>query len=86
MEQPPPPAPLPPDRAHWTPGKQRSFLIALIETGCVAQAARAVGMSPTSAHRLRRRLDGTPFDQQWDAALALYAERLADPLGSDPID
>lgn len=72
-----------PDRAHWTPGRQRLFLRALFDTGSVAQAARAAGMSRSSAHRLRRRLAGTPFDQQWSNVLANHARRLADPFGRD---
>lgn len=86
MEQPsPPPAPPPaqPDRAHWTPAKQRRFLLALLDSGCVAQAARSVGMSPTSAHRLRRRLAGTMFDQSWGWALDRHAARMADPFAAD---
>jgi hypothetical protein len=86
MDQPPsPPAPPPtaPDRTHWTPAKQRRFLVALLECGCVAQAARGVGMSPASAHRLRRRLAGTMFDHSWTWALDRYADRMADPFAPD---
>ena len=79
-----PPPPLPASRTHWTPAKQRRFLVALLETGTVATAARSVGMSPTSAHRLRRRLAGTMFDQSWDWALAHYAQCMADPFAPDP--
>lgn len=82
-----PPVPLaqaPADRTHWTPARQRLFLVALLETGSVAQAARVAGMSRSSAHRLRQRLAGTPFDRSWDRALALHARRLADPFGPDP--
>jgi transposase-like protein len=71
-----------PDRAHWTPAKQRIFLACLSETGSVARAARAAGMSRSSAHRLRARLAGTPFDRTWDHALRLHAQRLADPFGA----
>lgn len=90
---PAPPAPAPPSpaappagsaRPRWTPALQRRFLAALLDTGCVSSAARAVGMSRTSAHRLRRRLAGTPFDRSWDGALALHALRMADPFGPDP--
>jgi hypothetical protein len=35
----PPTAPALPDRAHWTPAKQRIFLAALLETGSVTAAA-----------------------------------------------
>ncbi|MHA6769430.1 LysR family transcriptional regulator [Sphingobium ummariense] len=81
----PPLPPVPADRAHWSPAKQRLFLKALVQTGCVARAAGIAGMSRTSAHRLRRRLAGTPFDQAWDRALAFYARRMADPFGGDPV-
>lgn len=67
---------------RWTPAKQRILLVALMETGSVARAARAAGMSRTSAHRLRRRLAGTPFDQAWDRALDLHAQALADPIAA----
>lgn len=77
------PAAPPPDRAHWTPAKQRIFLSALLEIGSVARAARAAGMSRSSAHRLRQRLAGTPFDRGWDHALALHARRMADPFTRD---
>ncbi|NWK96765.1 LysR family transcriptional regulator [Sphingobium lactosutens] len=69
----------PVDRAHWTPAKQRLFLATLLDTGSVTHAARAAGMSRSSAHRLRRRLAGTPFDRTWDRALALHNQRLTDP-------
>ena len=71
----------PPDRAHWTPSKQRIFLVALQDTGSVTAAARAVGMNRSSAQRLRRRLAGTPFDRTWAAVLRQHAARLADPFG-----
>ncbi len=84
MEQHSAPTPaVPPSRAHWTPPKQRIFLAALMETGSVAAAARAAGMSRASAHRLRQRLAGTPFDRAWTHVLGLYARRLADPFAPD---
>lgn len=84
-EHPAPQAPAPP-RAQWNPAKQRIFLAALLETGSVARAARAAGMSRSSAHRLRLRLAGTPFDRSWDQVLALHARRMADPFGRDARD
>lgn len=72
-----------PVRAHWTPHRQRAFLAALLDTGSVARAATLVGMSRSSAHRLRQRLAGTPFDRAWTNALALHAARLADPFAPD---
>ncbi|MDV5825145.1 helix-turn-helix domain-containing protein [Sphingobium naphthae] len=77
---PPAPAPVRGHRAHWTPARQCRFLAALMETGSVGRAARAVGMSRSSAHRLRQRLAGTPFDRNWEEALALHARLAADPL------
>lgn len=89
----PPPAATPPAttpaasplRAHWTPARQRIFLAALVETGSIARAARAAGMSRSSAHALRKRLPGTPFALAWDRALRVYAARLADPFIPDPL-
>ena len=74
-----------PKREQWTPIKQRIFLAALAETGSVARAARAAGMSRSSAHRLRARLPGTPFDRAWSQALSLHARRLSDPFAPDPL-
>lgn len=84
MDTAPHPAPPPPspDRAYWTPARQRIFLAALMETGSVARAARAAGMSRSGAHRLRRRLAGTPFDRIWTAALQRHWAALADPFGA----
>jgi len=70
-------------RARWTPAKQRIFLAALLDTGSVARAATAAGMSRSSAQRLRLRLAGTPFDRSWGQVLALHARRLADPFAPD---
>ena len=82
-DQPTPAAP--PARNHWTPARQRIFLTALVETGSIARAARAAGMSRSSAHALRNRLTGTPFDHHWNHALKLHAARLADPFAPDPL-
>ncbi|WP_404335755.1 hypothetical protein AB2M62_17195 [Sphingomonas sp. MMS12-HWE2-04] len=82
--RPNPPVEAAPPRAHWTPARQRIFLAALLESGSVARAATAAGMSRSSAHRLRRRLAGTVFAQTWSRVLALHADRLADPFAPDP--
>ncbi|TGX53737.1 LysR family transcriptional regulator [Sphingomonas gei] len=71
---------MPPPRARWNPARQRIFLSALLETGSVVRAARAAGMSRSSAQRLRLRLAGTPFDRIWEHALAAHAARMADPF------
>src|SRR3546814_5344716 len=38
----------------WSPDKQRAFIEALADSGSVATAAQRVGMSESSAYRLRR--------------------------------
>lgn len=62
----------------WTPEKQSAFLRALASTHCVAQAARAAGMSRQSAYALRARLKGEPFDLAWHAALQCRFDALAE--------
>jgi hypothetical protein len=83
-ESPPPPALLPdtaivpvtqrPD--GWTPARQRLFIETLADTGSVAAAARAVGMSEQSARRLRRRADARAFDAAWEGALERAMQQL----------
>ena len=60
----------------WTADKQIAFVEALAETACVAEACRRVGMSESSAYRLRRRPCGAPFRRAWDAALDHAMHRL----------
>ncbi|MBZ9648237.1 LysR family transcriptional regulator [Sphingobium sp. 3R8] len=79
----PPAGPAPKRRARWTPALQASFLGTLLQTGSVRHAACAVGLSPSSAHRLRRRLAGTEFDRNWDEALMLHDQLMARPLSID---
>ncbi|RYD51648.1 MAG: LysR family transcriptional regulator [Sphingomonadales bacterium] len=81
--QPGQPSPQPPVRRQWTAARQRIFLAALLETGSVTFAARAAGMSRSSAQRLRLRLAGTPFDRSWDHVLRLHARQMADPFARD---
>ncbi|MBU0557699.1 MAG: hypothetical protein KKD64_09185 [Alphaproteobacteria bacterium] len=60
----------------WTPERQRAFLEALADTGCVDAAAKSVGMTRQSAWRLRRRSDARAFDLAWDAALERAMQQL----------
>jgi hypothetical protein len=60
----------------WTPVKQRAFIETLADTGSVTAAAGAVGMSPASAYRLRRRTDARAFDAAWEAALGRFMDQL----------
>ena len=54
---------------RWTPKRQADFLQALEATASVTEAARRVGMTPQSAHWLRRQPAATEFRKGWDAAL-----------------
>ena len=62
----------------WTPDRQHDFVAALAASGCVAEACRAVGMTPTSAYRLPARPDAGAFRQAWDIALDFAIRRLSD--------
>lgn len=53
---------------RWTMPKVTAFLEALALCGCVAEAARSVGMSRQSAYRLRARLACTRFVAAFDGA------------------
>ena len=53
----------------WTPERQRGFIDALGRCGLVGTAARAVGMTPKSAYRLRARDGAESFRAAWDVAL-----------------
>jgi hypothetical protein len=55
----------------WTPERQRAFIAALADTGCVAIAARMVNMSPESAYQLRRQPGAESFRAAWNAAQSL---------------
>lgn len=60
----------------WTAERQRGFLRALADTGCISEAAHATGITPRSAYRLRNHPEGTAFAAAWDQALQLAAARL----------
>lgn len=62
----------------WSEAKQRDFIEALADGGSVAEAARAVHMSPSSAYRLRRSPGGEAFARAWDAAVAQAVGMLVD--------
>ncbi len=62
----------------WVPDKQLEFIERLADCGCVDEAARAVGMSRTTAYALRRRPDAQAFRMAWDAALDAAVARLRD--------
>ncbi len=60
----------------WTADKQRRFIEALAETGCITRAATAVFMTKRSAYGLRARPEGEAFARAWDMALAQAGGRL----------
>ncbi|MCR2833297.1 hypothetical protein [Parerythrobacter lacustris] len=70
------PVPLRTRRDGWTIARQCHFLVQLYLTGSVAAAAGAVGMSRTSAYRLRGRAGAEGFAWAWDRVLT--------PPGSGP--
>ncbi len=53
----------------WSAERQRAFITELASHGGVTAAARAVGMTPQSARRLRNRPDAAGFVRAWDAAV-----------------
>ena len=65
-------------RNGWTPERQRDFIAALVRTGRVARAAKAVGISVASAYTLRRRPDAGSFAAAWEAALDWASDRALD--------
>ena len=67
-------------RDGWTAERQRAFIDALAEGGCVAEACRAVGLSTQSAYKLRRTVEAEAFRLAWDAALDYAIRRLSDAV------
>lgn len=53
----------------WTPARQRAFIGALADTGCVSRAARMVNMAQANCYTLRRSPGAEEFRRAWDAAL-----------------
>ena len=78
----PPFTPVPRKFRHdgWTPERQRAFIGALADTGCISRAARYVNMSPEGAYYLRRQAGSESFRRAWEAALDLGVQRLKDEL------
>jgi len=74
-------APVPrrrPRHDGWTPERQRHFIAALADTGCVAIAARMVNMTPESAYMLRRQPGAEDFRRAWEAAQGLGLQVVRD--------
>ncbi len=62
----------------WSHERQRGFIEALADCGSVMDAARQIGMSASSAYRLRRSPGGEAFAAAWDAAIHQAALHLVD--------
>src|SRR5690606_29836628 len=62
----------------WTPQRQRDFIGMLADTGCVSEAAKSVGMSASSAYKLRRSPAGQAFAHAWEVAMRQASRRLVD--------
>ena len=72
--------PVPRNYRHdgWTPERQKAFIEALADTGCVTRAARMVNISQQNAYALRRAAGADGFRKAWDAALDFGLKRLKD--------
>lgn len=62
----------------WTPERQRAFIEALADTGCVSRAARMVNMAQANCYTLRRAPGAESFRAAWAAALDFGVQRLKD--------
>ena len=60
----------------WTEETQHAFIDALSRCGCVALAARSVGLTSRSAYRLLEAEGADSFAEAWDQAIARGIERL----------
>jgi hypothetical protein len=62
----------------WTPERQKAFVEALADTGCVSIACRMVNMSQRSYYQLRRQPGATSFRAAADAAQSLGLQCVKD--------
>lgn len=69
----------------WTAERQIAFINALADCGCVADAARAAGMSVRSAYRLRAHPQAGSFRQAWESAMEWAIQLLQDAVLSRAI-
>lgn len=70
------PVALTPRRDGWTADRQRKFLAAIAETGCISHACLAAGITARSAYRLRADPRGKAFAAAWDQALLVATATL----------
>ncbi|WP_397577957.1 hypothetical protein [Sphingorhabdus sp.] len=62
----------------WTPERQRGFIEALADTGCVTRATAIVNMSLEGVYYLRRQKGAEEFRAAWNAALDFGVQKLKD--------
>ena len=62
----------------WTPERQKAFIEALADTGCVSRAATMVNMAQRNCYYLRRQPGAEEFRRAWEAALDFGVQRLKD--------
>ena len=62
----------------WTPERQRAFIEALADTGCVSRAAAMVNMSQSNCYVLRRAPGAEGLRRAWDIALDFGLKRMKD--------
>ena len=62
----------------WTPERQKAFIEALADTGCVTRAAGMVNMAQRNCYYLKRQPGAEGFRRAWDAALDFGQDRLKD--------
>jgi hypothetical protein len=62
----------------WTPERQKAFIEALADTGCVTRAATMVNMAQANCYALRRSPGAEEFRRAWDSALDFGLKRLKD--------
>jgi len=62
----------------WTPERQKAFIEALADTGCVTRSARMVNMAQANCYALRRAPGAEGFRRAWDAALDFGLARIKD--------
>ena len=62
----------------WTPERQRGFIEALADTGCVSRATAIVNMSLEGVYYLRRQKGAEELRAAWNAALDFGVQKLKD--------
>ena len=70
----------------WTSERQHGFLTAIAAGASIESAARAQGLSASSAYSFRNSAKGAAFGIGWLAAQMLQRQRLADTVSARAFD